>query len=115
MKGVLRPRQPSPPAFWMLYCTRLFNTSTAFAGRLWRHFDASATVLWQLGLCEDVPQNPDIWVERLKHLNGLISAPLLLQASEKLSPATGQRRDPEAVAFDERVLRLLDHTGQWRW
>jgi hypothetical protein len=117
VKGLLRPRQrtgPAPP-FWTLYCTRLFGTSDRFACQLWRHYDATPTTAWQLDLCSSVPDSPDVWVHRIKHLNELVSPTSLLQASEKLSPATGQRRDPEAVAFDERVLQLIDHTGRWRW
>jgi hypothetical protein len=105
----------SPPAFWMLYMKKMFGMSERFAGQLWRHFDASPTVLWQLGLCAHVPESLEAWTARVRHLNGLMTPTSLLEASQRLSPENGRRRDTEVLIFEARVLQQLDHQGNWRW
>jgi hypothetical protein len=39
----------------------------------------------------------------------------LLEASQRLSPENGRRRDTEVLIFEARVLQQLDHQGNWRW
>jgi hypothetical protein len=117
VKGLLRPRQrtsPVPP-FWTLMMTRLYGTSDRFACQLWRHYEASPTLRWQLGLCEYVPESVEAWMSRVRHLSELITPGSLLAAAARLSPETGRRRDTEVLVFEARVLQQLDHQGNWRW
>jgi hypothetical protein len=95
--------------------TELYRTSRPFAAKLWRVYPASPTLIYQLGLCAHMPESLEAWLSRVRHLSALMTPGSLLAASERLSPANGRRRDPEAVAFDEEVLQRLDHAGRWRW
>jgi hypothetical protein len=99
----------------MLYMKKMFGMSERFAGQLWRHYDASPTVLWQLGLCAHVPESLEAWTARVRHLNGLMTPTSLLEASQRLSPEKGHARDRQAILFEQHVLEQLDSAGNWRW
>jgi hypothetical protein len=92
----------------------MFSTHQKFACRLWRHYDASPILLWQLGLCDVREKNYAAWVARVQHLSRLLTPATLLAASLAVSPENGKTRLREATVFEERVLQILDHSGQWK-
>jgi hypothetical protein len=105
----------SAPAFWCLMMTRLLGTTESFARRLWKHFPASQALRWQLQLCQHVPANTEGWTSRVKHLSTLMPPDRLMQTSLRMAPETGQSRPKEHVAFEHKLLQVLDREGAWRW
>jgi hypothetical protein len=103
------------PDFWILMMTRLLGTGEGFAHKLWRHYPASQALRWQLQLCQHVPANTEAWASRVKHLSELMSPVWLLQTSLRMAPERGQNRPKEHVAFEQKLLQLLDRNGHWRW
>ena len=103
------------PRFWLLFVPRLFGCSPKFAAKLWLHFPASQALIWQLDLCRDVPEDPQRWLDRLRHLGALLPPQDLLGISVALHPETGRPRPREAVQFESSVLDNLDQEGRWVW
>jgi hypothetical protein len=103
------------PLFWVEMMQQVFNTSERFDCQLWKHYDASATFLFQLGLCDAHAASRDLLVARVRRLSELMPGSKLLQASLAVSPETGRPRHKDAVDFEEMVLRSLDCDGRWRW
>jgi hypothetical protein len=72
-------------------------------------------LLWQLGRIDDLDGQRDAWVQRCKHLSETLTPQMLLDASLRVSPEQGRRRDPECIKFEQSVLDALTKEGTWEW
>jgi hypothetical protein len=66
-------------------------------------------------MCRDVPEDPQRWLDRVRHLGTLLPPRALISISLALHPETGKPRAKEAVQFELAVLDNIDQEGHWRW
>jgi hypothetical protein len=102
------------PLFFVALCERMLCTSTKFARRLWNAMAPSPMVLWQLSLVDSLPADTAVWYSRVRRLGDVLTPAMLMAASLALAPE-GPRRDPENIAFENRLLAATDREGKWRW
>jgi hypothetical protein len=92
----------------------LFHTNRKLAEALWREYPASQTLGFQLRVCARHTRTPTDTRARIKHLSDLIDPKQLLRAVDRLVDP-GKPRPRDIREFEQRVLHILDRSGQWRW
>ena len=103
------------PALWLVSMRKLFGCSDRMAHDLWKAFDVTSVLLFQLAQCGDPDVNDEaIIVARFERLSALIPPRSLLKASLQLAPETTRVRARQNVIFEEKVMRKTDHTGHWK-
>jgi hypothetical protein len=103
------------PPFWHIMLEQLFDVHSArLRTELWRHYPASMSLRWQLGLCSEPAASPAMAMERVRRLSQLLEPALLLRAAERIAHP-GHPRPRELRDFENRVLRLVNAEGKWIW
>jgi hypothetical protein len=103
------------PLVWISLLQQSFGVQKPFACKLWRCIDATPTMLYQLGLLDMDAASREVSISRLRHLGELLLPSTLVEASARVYPEDGRRRNPEALAFEEAVLQATDKHGAWIW
>jgi hypothetical protein len=106
------------PLVWIRLMQQSFGVTEPFARKLWKHLDASPTLLYQLSLLDvlDTHAVPrEVAMSRLRRLGELLLPDMLIQTSVRVHPENGRARPSEALKFEEGVLACTDRRGGWKW
>src|SRR2546429_371517 len=99
----------------MRLMTEMFGTSATLASKLWRTFNVTPLLLFQISQCAAQGRIPhETLMQRFDALCKLVTPSTLVAASMVISPENGRQRAREAVAFEERVQMRTDAGGRWK-
>jgi hypothetical protein len=103
------------PVIWITLMSELFDASNKLACKLWKAYDVTPLLLYQLSLCDGHETNRMTLVARLQRLADSLTPQSLIACSLLLAPESGRVRPKEHVAFEEQVLLATDRHGRWVW
>jgi len=99
----------------MRLMTEMFGTSATLASKLWKAFDVSALLFFQISQCDRPGNVPhEVLMGRFDSLCQLVTPAALLEASLLVSPETGRPRSRESIRFEQAVLLRTDACGRWK-
>jgi hypothetical protein len=103
-------RHQKTPRFFLYFCTRFLEISGGLAAELWDTLEPSQTLVYTVVRCGDSFTN-----DALLRFADLVTARVLLLATERLSPSkSGKRRRGDIVRLEETILTKLDREGIWK-